>query len=61
MPASWASYEGTDMHGRVVRLTVAGVDVPTFVRIAPAKEETHYPDPDWTSKIGAGTAASAQH
>jgi hypothetical protein len=51
-------YEGVDALGRIVRLTLTGVDVRLFERVPTAGR---YPEPNWTSRIGTGVAAKDEH
>jgi hypothetical protein len=52
-------YEGVDALGRIVRLTLTGVDVRVFERLPTVVGR--YPEPNWTSRIGTGAAAKDEH
>jgi hypothetical protein len=59
--AGRTEYVGIDAQGKVVRLTIAGVTVPAFLRTSRPEDSTRYPQAHWTAKIGAGSAASFEH
>jgi hypothetical protein len=56
-----AVYQGQDVQGRIVQLTIADVGVPKLVRVSPAADQVRYPELPWSSRIGTGKAASLEH
>jgi hypothetical protein len=57
-PAKVAVYQGLDDRGNLVRLTIADIKVETFQRLPDPTARARPPDPDWTARIGAGTASA---
>jgi hypothetical protein len=58
-PISKAIYEGVDAKGRLVCLTISGLDVETFSRVR-VENRAAQAVPHWSSLIGTGTAAQAE-
>jgi hypothetical protein len=56
---SKAIYEGVDANGRLIRLTIADVNVEAFSRVRPEDRPEHAAA-HWTHLIGTGTAAQAE-